>query len=285
VSAALSQTTTQVAPRVAVVPLPANPLGDPERDRLMAASRSGVCGVVLHAQLGPLTDGHAKAAFEAAGILAPEGLDAVVVAPLEADRALLRAAGFLGRTAETLTAALTVASGTRAREAAPTRRTVLRPVDGDRATAGTALQDGVLRAVAGLGLRFRTGAVLAARAAGLTLVEYLVISELALRGCVGQDTLARGLALPEDELQAVLDRLRALRLVAHAEVPRRAYALTPLGRELLLAPAGELAGDLQDAVSGLDDPERESLATILGDWSAAQERHNERLRAWIAGAR
>jgi hypothetical protein len=285
VSAALPQTTTQTAPRVAVVSLPAGPLGEAERERLLAASRSAVCGVVLDVQPGPLTEGHAGAAAEAAEILRAADLDAIVVARGDAERELLRTAGFAGRTAETLTAALTLAVGPRAHDAKPSRPPALRPVDAGRVVAGAALQDDVLRAVAGLGLRFRTGAVLAARAAGLTLVEYLVISELALRGVVGSDALARGLALPEDELQAVLERLRGLRLVTHAEVPKRAYALTPLGRELLLAPAGELAGDLQDAVSGLDDPERESLATILGDWSAAQERHNERLRAWIAGAR
>lgn len=277
-------------PRVAVVPLAPGPLDDRTRERLDAALDAGVCGVVLDVPDGAFVLGHARAARQAADLLATGGLTAVLVVDADRDATLLELEGYTGPTAPTLVAALVAVSGSAAQDEAvrpvrppqprsPMPRRV--PTTAASAPADTALDDEVLRGLAELGLRFRTGAVLAARAAGVTLVEFLVISELALRGHVTQGDLGHVLALPGDEVDAVLRQLADLGLVLRFDERPAGATLTPLGRELLFTPAGELAHDLRTAVEGLGAPTRTALTTVLGTWSAAQERHNGRLREWI----
>lgn len=249
------------------------------RQRLQAALDTDVCGVVLDIPGGAFAIGHARAAREAAELLAAGGLVAVLVVDAERDATLLQLEGYTGPTAPSLIAALAaacrpdVADAPGHGPAAPTRPSAV----------ARALDDGVLHGVAGLGLRMRIGAVLAARAVGMTLVEYLVLGVLALRGPVAHADLARELAVPDDEVAAVLRRLAELGLVLPSDGHPRSSAITALGRELLLTPADGLARDLHTSVEGLDGPTRAAMGGLLHSWSAAQERHNGRLRDWIAG--
>lgn len=277
-------------PRVAVVALPAAPLAEGFLARVEAAVASGVSGVVLEGAPGALSYGHGLAARSAHERLARQGLRTVVVADPHGDARALDAAAYQGERATTLAAALVLVTDSGPRPADDTvtgaapvplpgagRFPAARPVPAQPEP----LADETLRALAELGIALRTGIVLAARAGGLGVVEFLVLADLALAPSrVGP--LAERFALSEGETLDLLTRLRDLRLVETADGH---HHLTAVGREVLYAPARELVTDLQAANAQLPPQARRDTVALLGRWRAAHEAHNRRLRSWLRGAR
>lgn len=268
-------------PRVAVVGLTVTAGSDAFGPRLEGAVSTGVCGVVLDRQAAPLTLQQARAAADGVARLGSSDLAVVLVVPDPvADQSVLAAVGYAAATAPTLAAALALAAQ-RTPVAMPSPSGA--PGPDPEAEAPNPLTDPTLAALATFGLRFRAGALLAARAAGLSVPEYLAVGALAVGEHTTPAELERFLALPADVVTDILGRLVDLGIATPTDARTGAVALTAVGRELLFAPAAELADDLRKVTSAIDPAARQALLDVLDTRSQAQKRHNERLRAWIAG--
>jgi DNA-binding MarR family transcriptional regulator len=148
--------------------------------------------------------------------------------------------------------------------------------------------DDALDAFSRLGVAMRTGAVLAGRAADLTLAQYLVLSHLVLHESLTPSALARRLAMSSGGLTPSLAQLEVFGLVEREPHPSDGRSallrLSDRGRDVIFDPSRELIDDLSSAVRGLEPQTHAALVEVLEAWTVAYEAHGERLRERIAGS-
>jgi DNA-binding MarR family transcriptional regulator len=110
----------------------------------------------------------------------------------------------------------------------------------------------------------------------LTLSQYVVVTVLREQGPLGQQQLARIVAMDPRNIVAVLDSLEGRRLIERIAVPddrrRRTVSLTPLGNDLVDGLSVDAAAGGNEFLDCLDGTERRLLNDILNQLFDAHTR-------------
>ncbi|MEO6096459.1 MAG: MarR family transcriptional regulator [Fibrobacteria bacterium] len=101
----------------------------------------------------------------------------------------------------------------------------------------------------------------------LTVPQFEVLSTLAVASCTNQQELAARLQVTKGNLVGLIDRLTERGLVERVQVPgdRRVnkVRITDGGKELLGKAFPEQVGVVETMMSGLDEPELETLTGLM----------------------
>jgi DNA-binding MarR family transcriptional regulator len=139
----------------------------------------------------------------------------------------------------------------------------------------------LLVAVARLAITQTRAAGTAAKVAGVNTTSYAILSELSLDGWLTNGQIAERLGMSTGGVTPALDRLERSGFIERSPNPadRRSsvVSIKPDGEGVLRQASDLLAAELEVALDGMDDHERETVLRFLVRTNDAYEAVQERL--------